>query len=193
MLLGAALGRRFERVTFESLKVTEWNQGAIEAARKLAEGNPMWLLLVGGVGRGKTSILAAIANEIHRKWPSVKVVYWPVAELVEALRDAMDGGPDPEPQCRSAHVLLLDDLGTENLTDWAAEAIQRIVDWRYRDMRPLVVATNLTLEELAQRYGARVARRLLDEAVVCRLDGPRWSAEKFADGHYSAEALPRRG
>lgn len=182
MIRGARLGKRYEDVTFDKVQVTTWNREAIKTAKRLVGGERLWIVLFGGVGRGKTHLLAAIANEMDRKWPMAKVLYWPVMELIEALRKAIDGGFNPEPECLEAHVLLLDDLGVETRTEWSIEAIHRIVDYRYREMKPLVIATNLQPEGIEARYGARVARRLDDEAVLCWLDGPRWSKQDGKDG-----------
>ena len=44
---------------------------------------------------------------------------------------------------------MLDDLGTERQTSYAAEKMFEIIDARYRSRRPLIVTTNLTLDEIS--------------------------------------------
>jgi DNA replication protein DnaC len=56
-------------------------------------------------------------------------------------------------------VLVLDDLGTEKLSDWSESVLFRIIDSRYTTRRPLLVSSNLTLERLGSE---RLASRLGD-------------------------------
>jgi DNA replication protein DnaC len=60
-------------------------------------------------------------------------------------------------------LLVLDDLGTERATEWAAQALFQIVNHRYSKRLPLVVTTNLSVED-ARRMDARLVSRLLEGA-----------------------------
>ena len=61
---------------------------------------------------------------------------------------------------KNASLLILDDLGAENSTDWAREKIYEIIDSRYRDKKPIIITTNLKLEQLMEKMagGDRVYR-----------------------------------
>jgi len=61
---------------------------------------------------------------------------------------------------KNASLLILDDLGAENSTDWAREKIYEIIDSRYRDKKPIIITTNLKLEQLMEKLagGDRVYR-----------------------------------
>ncbi len=111
-LPGAPLDPRF---TFESFVVGKPNELAHAAARRVAEGgtvtfNP--LFLYGGVGLGKTHLMHAIAWELQKKSPDLKVVYLSAEQFmyrfVQALRDK--DMMTFKQLFRSVDVLMVDDV-----------------------------------------------------------------------------------
>ncbi|MXQ08196.1 chromosomal replication initiator protein DnaA [Alphaproteobacteria bacterium GH1-50] len=111
-LPGAPLDQRF---TFDTFVVGKPNELAHAAARRVAEGgtvtfNP--LFLYGGVGLGKTHLMHAIAWELQKKSPDLRVVYLSAEQFmyrfVQALRDK-----DMiafKQLFRSVDVLMIDDV-----------------------------------------------------------------------------------
>ena len=109
---GAQLDVRF---TFDSFVVGKPNELAHAAARRVAEGgavtfNP--LFLYGGVGLGKTHLMHAIAWELRKRSPELRVVYLSAEQFmyrfVQALRDK-----DMiafKQLFRSVDVLMIDDV-----------------------------------------------------------------------------------
>ena len=62
-------------------------------------------------------------------------------------------------------MLILDDFGMERGTEYGLEQVYNVVDSRYRSQKPLIVTTNLTLEELQHPEDtahARIYDRLLE-------------------------------
>ncbi len=111
-LPGAPLDSRF---TFDTFVVGKPNELAHAAARRVAEGgtvtfNP--LFLYGGVGLGKTHLMHAIAWELRKRSPDLRVVYLSAEQFmyrfVQALRDK-----DMiafKQLFRSVDVLMVDDV-----------------------------------------------------------------------------------
>ena len=62
----------------------------------------------------------------------------------------------------NARILLLDDVGQGNASEWVREKITALVDRRYRNVGGLVITTNLTKDEMAAHMGFRLASRLWD-------------------------------
>ena len=126
-----------------------------------------WLLLEGGYGCGKTHLAAAIANQsVNRGVPTLFIT---VPDLLDSLRFAFN---DPETtfeqrfaEIRSAHLLVLDDFGTQNATPWAQEKIFQIMNFRYINKLPTVITTNLMLDA----FEGRVRSRLQDAELVRHL------------------------
>ncbi|MBK5933251.1 chromosomal replication initiator protein DnaA [Rhodovulum imhoffii] len=109
---GAPLDARF---TFDSFVVGKPNELAHAAARRVAEGgavsfNP--LFLYGGVGLGKTHLMHAIAWDLHKKSPHLRVVYLSAEQFmyrfVQALRERDTMGF--KELFRSVDVLMVDDV-----------------------------------------------------------------------------------
>ncbi|MEM6891714.1 MAG: chromosomal replication initiator protein DnaA [Pseudomonadota bacterium] len=111
-LPGAPLDARF---TFDSFVVGKPNELAHAAARRVAEGgsvtfNP--LFLYGGVGLGKTHLMHAIAWELRKRSPGLRVVYLSAEQFmyrfVQALRDK--DMMAFKQLFRSVDVLMIDDV-----------------------------------------------------------------------------------
>ena len=66
--------------------------------------------------------------------------------------------------CRYS-LLILDDFGMERGTDYGLEQVYNVIDSRYRSGKPLIVTTNLSLDELQHPQDtphARIYDRLLE-------------------------------
>jgi DNA replication protein DnaC len=131
---------------------------AYNQARHFAQTLEGWLLLQGDYGCGKTHLAAAIANFAVSM--GVPTLFITVPDLLDTLRFAYQ---DPEASfesrfedVRQANLLVLDDFGTQNATPWAQEKLFQILNYRYINHLPLVVTTNLALEEIEGRMRSRL-------------------------------------
>lgn len=131
----------------------------VQDARAFAEKPEGWILVHGPSGAGKTHVGAAIANRcIERGEPALFVV---VPDLLDHLRAAYS--PNAElaydtlfEQVRNAPVLILDDLGTQQATQWAQEKLFQLLNHRYNSRLPTVVTTNLSIDRLDERLRMRL-------------------------------------
>lgn len=65
-------------------------------------------------------------------------------------------------------LLIIDDFGMERDTNYALEQVYNIIDSRYRSKRPLIITTNLTLDEIRHPQDvahARIYDRVLEMCV----------------------------
>ena len=154
--------------TFESFQVRPGTEEGLSAARRFTEADCAYhiLTLVGRYGSGKTHILEALARQMLKSGHYVRYEYVPV--LLDDLRatyeeDAEVKFPERWAMYARAQVLLLDDLGAEKTTEWAAEKLTALVAERYRTGGRLVVATNLKFDQMAEKVGNRIADRLFDD------------------------------
>lgn len=162
----AAIGE----MTFDSFDASE--PGArepFEIAREYARNPSDWIIFVGEYGCGKTHLAAAIAN-YAREELQMRPVFAVVPDLLDYLRSAF--APNSESTyerrfeaIRSADLLLLDDLGTENTTTWAREKLFQIVNYRYLERLPTIVTTNVDWERIEGRIRSRLFDRHLAEVV----------------------------
>jgi DNA replication protein DnaC len=63
-------------------------------------------------------------------------------------------------------VLVLDDLGAEKVTDFSITTLYLIIDRRNRDLRPTIVTTNLSLQEIGEKIDGRISSRLSEMKIV---------------------------
>ena len=132
---------------------------AFEQARAYARSLDGWLFLSGGYGVGKTHLAAAIANECVGL--GVPTLFLTVPDLLDSLRFAYDSEEttfeEHFDRIRQAPLLILDDFGTHHATEWAREKLFQILNYRYINHLPLVVTTNLVLDELEGRIRSRLS------------------------------------
>ena len=109
---GLVLNPRF---TFETFVVGSSNQFAHAAARAVAETpsrsyNP--LFLYGGVGLGKTHLMHAIAQEVLRRSPQMRVLYLSAERFLNDLINALrfERMLEFKRRYRELDVLLMDDV-----------------------------------------------------------------------------------
>jgi DNA replication protein DnaC len=162
---------------------------AYNQARHFSESLNGWLLLQGGYGCGKTHLAAAIAN--FAVGMGVPTLFLTVPDLLDTLRYSYD---DPEAtfeerfeEVRRAPLLVLDDFGTQNATAWAQEKLFQIFNYRYINHLPLVVTTNIPLEDLE----GRIRSRLEDPDLVSRVNilAPDYRRPAGDSGHSKLSSL----
>ena len=76
---------------------------------------------------------------------------------------------------KTCDLLILDDFGMERRTDYAQEQVFSLIDGRYLARKPLIVTTNLSLQELkhpADMTEQRIFDRSLEICVPVCFDGP---------------------
>jgi DNA replication protein DnaC len=162
---------------------------AFNQARHYAQNLNGWLLLRGGFGSGKTHLAAAISN--FAVGMGVPTLFLTVPDLLDMLRFSYDSEDTTFErrfdEIRSAPLLILDDFGTQNATGWAQEKLFQIINFRYINKLPLVVTTNLGLDEI----DARIRSRLTDPELVTdvRINAPDYRNPTDDIGHPELSSL----
>ncbi|MCH5323915.1 MAG: ATP-binding protein [Eubacterium sp.] len=121
------------------------------------------VFMSGGTGLGKTHLSLAIAKKVIEK--EYSVVYGSVPDLLRRIEtahfDRREDDADVIFTVKECDLLVLDDLGAEFSTQFYISTLYDIINTRLNFGRPTIVSTNLTSEELVQRYTDRIASRLL--------------------------------
>lgn len=138
-------------------------------AQEFARNPEGWLLLKGGYGCGKTHLAAAIANDRLDRNQSTLFVNTP--DLLDHLRGTYAPSSTVTydqrfEEVRNTELLILDDFGAHNNSDWAQEKLYQILNFRYTGRLPTVITTNEELESIE----IRVRSRLSDLSFVQRID-----------------------
>ena len=162
---------------------------AFNQANHYARNLNGWLLLQGGYGCGKTHLAASIAN--FAVDIGVPTLFLTVPDLLDMLRFSYDSDDTTFEnrfnEIRNASLLILDDFGTQNATGWAQEKLFQIVNYRYINKLPLVITTNLSLDNIEPRFRSRLADRGLVTEV--RINAPDYRRPLDDIGHPELSSL----
>ena len=129
-------------------------------------------LLWGGVGTGKSYFAGCIANALMEQEVAVRMTNF--ALILNDLTASFEGRNDYIARLCRAPLLILDDFGMERGTEYGLEQVYNVIDSRYRSRRPLIVTTNLSLQDLQHPLDtahARIYDRLLEMCAPIRFSG----------------------
>ena len=124
-----------------------------------ASGN---LLFNGGTGLGKTFLSACIAREVAARGYSVS---YETASHLFAKLEKHRFHPDEETaqeikRLQECDLLIIDDLGTELPGQFVTASLYALLNDRLLANKPMVISTNLILDEVSQRYSPQIRSRL---------------------------------
>lgn len=153
------------------------------------------LLLWGDVGTGKSFFAGCIANALLEQ--GIPVLMTNFSRILNALTGIY---PDDRNQFIDSFnkysLLIIDDLGMERSTDFALEQVFHVIDSRYRSKKPLIVTTNLTLDELkypSDLGRARIYDRILERCVPLKINNQNIRALNAAANMQEARKLLNSG
>lgn len=153
---------RNSKMHFAKNYVANWN-----AMKKEGLG----LLLWGSVGSGKSYMAACVANELIKQGADVKMTNF--ATVLNDLFHCEDKNEYIRALSRYS-LLILDDLGIERTTEYSLENLFHVIDARYTSGKPMIITTNLSLEELKNQKQLSLKRiydRVLERCMpVCVSD-----------------------
>ena len=123
------------------------------------------LMMQGATGLGKTHLSLAIANTAIQK--GFGVVYCSVNNMITKLEREHFGRDEGNTDriILDCDLLILDDLGTEFRTAFSCAEIYNIVNTRLMTQKPTIISTNLSIQELQERYTERFASRIMGDYV----------------------------
>jgi DNA replication protein DnaC len=128
------------------------------------------LLFYGGPGTGKTFLSHCITKELMDK--GFFVVYRTAEELIKGLKEVrFNGDTSLEEMLINCDLLIIDDLGTEQLSDFTKMEMFNLLNTKLLKQKKMLVSTNLTLENLLNTYSERITSRLLGNFTACKFFG----------------------
>lgn len=178
----------FRTACFANYQIRNGNERHLKVAKKYCiEFSKMYernqgLLFWGTVGTGKSYTAACIANYLLEANTSVVMT-----SFVRILQEMQGFDREREEtfanKLNSVKLLIIDDLGAERSTDYALEKVYGIIDNRYRAKKPLILTTNLTLQQMQEATDIRYARiydRIFEMCYPMEFSGVSWRKREAA-------------
>lgn len=139
-------------------------ESGFRAAMAYADDPKGWFVLQGANGCGKTHLAAAIANRALNA--GLGVFFAVVPDLLDYLRASFAPGHEAPydelfDRVRNVELLILDDLGAQQTTQWAQEKLYQVVNYRHVSGLPTVVTTDQPLDRLQEAH-PRIVSRIAD-------------------------------
>lgn len=175
--------KRYRNISFTDIKQVQGQEKAYKKAIDFVEKYKLDEIkngfgFFGGVGSGKTYITTAIVNEIiayrleqltdeekenacYGKFiVKVPVIFIGFNELFERIKPNIDDSEELMRKIKKTKLLVIDDFGSCKLTDWKADKLFELIDYRYSEELPIIFTTNLIPDELKTVVGDRIIDRL---------------------------------
>lgn len=128
------------------------------------------LTLIGPPQMGKTHLAVATLKTIYRN-SKIRGVFFDTKDLFFRLQSYAD----TEKYYRFVDFLLkvpllvLDDLGSERLSDWRIEILSYIISHRYNFLKSTIITTNYPLVKQSEEEVAKALEERLSPAVVGKI------------------------
>lgn len=165
----------------DDAKIDAW----VAATTRWVESWFLW----GPYGTGKTGLAVGLAREwLENEWEMSDggiILFRSVPRLLSDIRGTYNRKDDStEPteaelleQYTKCALLVLDDLGAEQVKNsgWVEDRLFQIIGERHDNLLPTIFTSNLSLKEVADRIGERIAWRIAEmvgKDHIIHVDGP---------------------
>ena len=130
------------------------------------QANNIGIIFYGPKGRGKSFYAACIANALAEK--QVRTCFTTTARLMNILQGSWDKTAILN-NLNNFRLLVLDDVGAERNSEYGAELMYNIIDNRYRTKMPLIVTTNIDLNDMRNEkdlWRSRIYDRIIEMCPI---------------------------
>jgi len=143
------------------------------------------LFITGGFGTGKTYKAVGILKKFIQNLPCSHFIepfidipiFITVPELLLKIRGCFSHNGQSESEelilekYWNTPLLILDDLGAEKTTEWVLQSLYIIINKRLSEERQTIITSNLSLDELREKIGDRIASRVAGMCKIVKLTG----------------------
>lgn len=156
------LDKKIESANFENAEMNKHLKICKSYAEKFLEKKlEVGILLYGSVGTGKTYASSCIANYLMKNNKTVMIMNLGLY-LNKLKREWAEAEADVLNYAKECQLLIIDDFGTEKVSEFVLEKVFNLIDTRYRAEKPLIITSNLNLDEIEERFGSRISDRIKD-------------------------------
>ena len=156
------IDQKFETSTFEKSDMMDKH---MQVSKKFAENfvkkgsAPTGIMFFGSVGTGKTYASSCIANYLMDNLKTVLVMN--LSRYINKLqREWAEAEKDVMSYVETCDLLVVDDFGVEKASEFVIEKTFGLIDTRYRTKKPMIITTNLNMQDIEIKFGSRIADRI---------------------------------
>lgn len=182
-LCDSELGRVAETQNFDSFDFRYYKEGTerdsikhhYRVLKEFAEGfnskSESSFILLGSTGLGKTHLSTAVGVSVIKR--GYDVVYKTVQSVMDDYQQVQfrGGEADVISKYYDCDLLIVDDLGAEMATQFTVSCIYNLINTRMNKRKPTIISTNLSAQELRERYADRITSRLFGEYIPLVFNG----------------------
>lgn len=150
-----------------SSKSTPFYRSLQRAMEHLGAGG--FVVFIGEPGTGKTQALTELCRNAVKC--GFRARYSTAFDLLQTIREGYEGAGKGLSFFAHTGLLCLDEVDKVELKPWASEQLVALIDARYRNKRPTVLAANLAAGELFKFLGPAIADRIAEVGKVMEF---RW-------------------
>jgi DNA replication protein DnaC len=179
--VASVIPAKYRGVSFDRPPVTQIASNVVGPVHEYCErideridaGRGLWLY--GDPGTGKTTLAMLVSKTALEAGRSVAIYSMP--KLLARIRRTYDAAAGEQSygdlfeRLATVDLLHIDDLGSENRTEWVLEQLYALINERYESERALVVTSNHDADKLEEQVGTRVVSRLGDMCEALPLYG----------------------
>lgn len=174
----SGIKKRFMQRTFENFRRdTPERDRCYKIAKAYADNwkrhyaNGDGLYIEGTNGTGKTHLAAAIALQLLGQ--GIPVICKTSSDLLLDIKSSFESKEKSESQVldvyKKVDLLIVDDLGKEQCSDWSMSTLYSIFNARYEDMKPTIITTNYNADSLIQALTPKGYDNTKIVAIISRL------------------------
>ena len=169
------IGKKFQNLNFENFNSNSENELAIAIAKdyvnkNITSVNTNGLIIMGESGVGKTHLAASIANRLIEN--DKIVLMGRLTTLLDMIKETFKDNTKSENELielySNVDLIIIDDLGTEKISNWALEKLYTIIENRNENRLPIIITTRFDKQGLIERFSQSQDEQLVD-AIISKL------------------------
>jgi istB domain protein ATP-binding protein len=167
--------RKFQNLNFENFNINSGNEIAVKVAKDytskcIIKIQTKGLIITGESGFGKTHLAASIANKLIEN--EKIVLMGRLTTLLDMIKETFRDNTKSENELielySNVDMIIIDDLGTEKISQWALEKLYTIIQNRNENRLPIIITTRFDKQGLIERFSKSQDEQLVD-AIISKL------------------------